>query len=320
MTRLVPILGLLIICSALLIFAQAQLAKEPEMTVEMRTWCVGRYTIELPATFEQQSVDASVGLPRVVRVSGLGPGTQEDLERYVNGRYAALEKGMEVGSKRYRADSRGTLGDLLLIGRRAYEPYLPNFDPGSIDVDAYFIREGHMFLAVLNTLLSLNEVSLLGESPGELKLTEIANYIKPHENTAVPSGPGHCMDRAFLNAPVLSHDAFSAIFRDPSTAGLAFSVDLSHVAAAPAEQYFDLLRGRRSGRRTIDGVRGDEIRALVRSETTIFEFAGGEGRRTGQPARSIRAKLIMNKDMGDLPSVTEAEMIWDHALDSLRMR
>ena len=291
------------------------------MTFETRTWCVGRYAIELPASFEQQSVKAGVGLPSAVWVSGLGPGTQEDLERYVNDRYAALEQGIEVRGRLYRPDSRGTLEDLILIGRRAYDPYLPNFDPGSIDVDAYFIREGHMFLAVSNTLLSLDEVRLRGESPGELKLTEIASYLKPRENTTIPQGPGLCMGRAFLDAPVLASDSYSATFRDPSKAGLAFSVDLSHHAAAPAKQYFDLLYSRRSIRRTVDGARGNEARAYKQSGgPVLYEFAGGEGGDAGQPTRSIRARMVLSTDGGAVPAGQEAEMIWDHALNSLRMR
>ncbi|MBT0958968.1 hypothetical protein IV417_16395 [Alphaproteobacteria bacterium KMM 3653] len=292
------------------------------MTLETRSWCVGRYTIELPATFEQQNLRAYVGLPMAFEVKGLGPGTREDLEQHVNARYATLQQGMEVGSKHYRAEGRAPLEDLLLIGRREYDPDLPSFDPGFIEVDAYFRRGEYMFHSTSNTLFeTIEEVKEIGKGTGELSLKKLTNHIEPYDGRVIPQGTGLCMDRAFFNAPVLLHDGFSASFHDPSTAGLAFTIDLSHTAASPAEPDFALLYGRSSGGRSVDGLRGDEARAYEQPGGPIlYEFAGGEGRKTGQPSRSIRARMVLRTDAEDLPPPQEAEMIWDHALNSLRTR
>ncbi|QDC08742.1 hypothetical protein FHY55_05590 [Oceanicola sp. D3] len=323
MKRLVQAVAAIVLICVLPLVGQTEKTMETPMGSEARTRCVGRYAVDLPAEFEPRALEASVGLPRAVAVTGLGPGTERDLRAHVEARRAALAAGVEEPEGFFRLAEERNQGGMALLWRKAFDPDLPTFDPGSVGLEAYYLREGHMFRARVDGFRSPEDLGQLGEGPGQLDLPEIAAATRPRESTGLPPGPGICAERARLDMPVRASEHVTARFHHPSGQGVILTFELSQHASLPAPPYADLMTSAASKPREVAGLKGEEAREIETGQARVrFEFSGVAGESVGEPSRAIRVLLIAagQPGPGDGLAQENLEAIWDRALDSLERR
>lgn len=296
--------------------------EEIPMTEQTRTWCVGRYNIDLPVAFELQSMRPNVGAPRGVRVTGLGPGDTNDLEGLVDARRTALAIGT-TEQPYYKAAGQLRMDDILILGRKQYDPLLPTFEAPSVDAEAYYIRHGHMFRAEADAFLDLTDVIKLGDDPHQVGLATIAQATKPRENKDIPTQSGICVDRAFLDLPHIPADSVTVRFRDPSVFFVGFSLYLRHVSSSPLGSDVYLESTPFVENRDVAGVQGIVGKVVDPAQDRwAFEYSGGNGAGVGLPEIQVRMSLYRNEVSIDAPpyDVKTLEGIWDTALNSLRLR
>ena len=309
-------------CLALIHPSLSVAQKDIQMTGQTRTWCVGRYNIDLPVAFELQSIRPNIGAPRGVRVTGLGPGDAYDLEALVDARRTALEIGTRE-QPYFQAAGQLRLDDIFILGRKQYDPLLPSFKAPSVDAEAYYISHGHMFRAEADAFLDLTDVLKLGDDPHQVGLATIAQATEPRENEDVPNRSGICVDRAFIDLADMTADSVTVRFRDPSVFFVGFSLFLRHVSSWPVGSDIYLESTPFFENRKVAGVQG-----LVGKEIDpnldrwVFEYSGGEDANGRSPQTEIRMSLYRNEVSIDAPpyDVKTLEGIWDTALNSLRLR
>lgn len=289
---------------------------------ELKSYCIGRYVIDVPDRFELIYPDVSIGLPRGVRVIGLGPLKAAQLPDYVAGRIEKLRAGTEEGGVNFRYAGAARLGDIQLVATKEYDPYLPGFDPGSTDVEAYYVRHGHLFQARVGPFDTLDEVARLDDSPQQVSLSEIADATWPRENDIIPSQPGICADRALIDLPVVN-DMASAGFKDPNAFGVGMSFDTSEQRAAEVDIRESWLFGMVGARAEIAGISGRAGQKISHRDRILwFEAHGVEGGAVGEPSREVRLELFKNDvelDAEPYP-VAELEAIWKAVVPSVRRR
>ncbi|RCW77725.1 hypothetical protein DFP89_1615 [Paracoccus lutimaris] len=289
---------------------------------EMKSYCIGRYVIDVPDRFEMIYPDASIGLPRPVRVIGLGPLKAAQLPDYVAGRIEELRAGVEERGVNFRYAGASQLGDIQLVATEKYNPYLTDSKSRFINVEAYYVRHGHLFRARADVFDTLDEVAHLGDGPQQVGLSEIADATWPRENDVIPSQPGICADRALIDLPVVN-DMASAGFKDPDAFGVGMSFDTSEQRAAQVDIRENWLFGMVGARAKIAGISGRAGQKTSHRDRILwFEAHGVEGGAVGEPSREVRLELFKNDvDLDAEPyPVAEMEAIWEAVLPSVRRR
>lgn len=288
----------------------------------MKSYCIGRYVIDVPDGFEMIHPNVYIGLPRAVRVIGLGPLEAAQLPNYVAGRIEELRAGVKEGGEYFRYAGNSRLGDIHLVATKDYDPDLPGYDPGSIDVEAYYVRHGHLFRARVGLFDTLDEVASLGDLPQQVSLSTIADATWPRENDIIPVQPGICADRALIDLPVVN-DGASVAFKDPNAFGVGISFETSEQRATQVDIRENWLFGMVGSRTKIAGISGRAGQKTSHRDRILwFEAHGVEGGAVGEPSREVRLKLFKNEvelDTEPYP-VAEMEAIWKAVLPSVRRR
>lgn len=289
---------------------------------EMKSYCVGRYVIDVPDKFEMLYSDVSIGLPRAVRVIGLGPLDAVRLPDYVTGRIKELSAGVNEKGVYSRFAGASQLGDIRLVATEEYDPNLPDSESRFINVEAYYVRHGHLFQARADVFKSLDEVARQGDGSQEVSLTAIADATWPRENDVIPSQPGICADRALIDLPVVN-DMASAGFKDPDAFGVGMSLDTSEQRVAQVDIRENWLFGMIGTSAKIAGISGRVGQKASHDDRILrFEAHGVEGGAVGEPSREVRLKLFKNDvELEAEPyPVAELEAIWETLLPSVRRR
>lgn len=289
---------------------------------EMKSYCIGRYVIDVPDRFEMIYPNVYIGLPRAVRVIGLGPLEESQLPDYVASRIEKLRVGVKERGNYFRYAGNAELGDIQLVATKDYDPDLPGYNSRFIDVEAYYVRHGHLFQARADLFKTLDEVAQLGDHPQQVSLSVIADATWPRENDVIPSQPGICADRALIDLPVVN-DGSSAGFKDPDAFGVGISFDTSEQRAAQVDIRENWLFGMIGSRAEIAGISGRAGQKTSYHDRNLwFEAHGVEGGAPGEPSREVRLELFKNQvDLDSEPyPVAEMEAIWEAVLPSVRRR
>ena len=288
----------------------------------MKTYCIGRYLLDVPETFTMTRSDVSIGLPRAVRVVELGPLGAKTLPDHVAARIAQLRGGVTEDGASFRYADKAQLGDIQLIATKKYDPDLPTYESRSINVEAYFVRHDHLFRASVGPFASLDEVAQLDADPQQVGLAAIADATWPRDNETLPSRPGICADRALIDLPVVN-DAASAGFTDPDAFGVGLSVTTSQQRGAQTDFRENPLSGLVGTDVEIAGIAGRETRSVSREDRMMmFEAHGIEGGAEGEQTRQVGLKLFKNDvelDAAPYPTA-ELDAIWRAVLASVKMR
>jgi hypothetical protein len=254
------------------------------ITKQMKTVCVGRFLIDVPATAQ-----VSIGRAEIDGVDIINYGV-ETLEQFAS-RLALREDEIKAEKNRAGLSSlesvqeieQDTVRGKLFVFNRKASYYLSNGEKMptlSVSVNAYAHVNG-MSIGFIARIYQPKDV------PGLLTLMA---QLKPMEENGIPKQPGFCMDRVFLRglraadqgeslvmfAGLPGHEdlgiVLSTIAGKTPGPGLIERTDANRVGPYASLNFTTspLLKGHR----TINGVEGDEFafKARERNLTTGYAF------------------------------------------------
>ncbi|WP_322401895.1 T6SS immunity protein Tli4 family protein [Massilia luteola] len=312
------------------------------MTEKMKTVCVGRYLVDVPG-------EAEVSLSGE-RISGFAIDTVEESQAAFRQRVAAREA--DIAARRADQDDNGEGGmiearDLRipgLVGRSFVygrsRGYMMNGDR-RVDMESVSI-EVHAHMGELSFLLSATSKQESGVREAEALLARL--QMRGEEE--IPPVPGFCIWRGVFAEPLPEHKNEHVILHlglpGHPDMGLALSSTpsgqtgrslLERVAETDAEATADeMLRVTklRSGKRSINGIDGEEVLERVRelNFTTGYSFMWEA---PGVQDDHLRPYLLLNMETGTNPrpggkpvdsSLHEDAVLtlWDSISSSIRLR
>lgn len=309
------------------------------MTDKMKTVCVGRFLIDLPA-------NAEVSLGRAF-IDGFDIDTQAETEPSFRARVAAREAELkatknELGRKNLEGQQKisvnGFTGKIFMFGRwhTHHFEYGLRIDSENVELEGHVHQDGTSF-----TFSSkYYDPDLAGNLP---RLISQLRLVAPNE---IPTAGGFCIDRAMFVDPL---DA-SKLERVSMFAGLPGHPDVAIVfstmaglkpqgsllarnAAAAAHDPFYIraaFTSLREGVRTINGLNGEELAMRVRelNFTTGYSFdweMAGKQDDVFAPLLTLELESGIRPRAGAKPvqsSLSELAMVelWDKIASSIRVR
>lgn len=309
------------------------------LTTQTKTVCVGRFLIDVPATAQ-----VSIGSAAVNGVDIINYGV-ETLEQFAS-RLALREDGINAEKNRAGGNSLESVHEMeqdavrgkLFVFDRKTSYYLSNGEKIptlSVSVNAY-AHVNDMSIGFIARIYRPEDV------PGLLTLM---TQLKPMEESGMPAQPGFCMDRVFLRglraadqdesivmfAGLPGHEdvgiALSTIAGKAPGPGLIERTDANRVGPYAFLNLFTttLLKGRR----TINGLAGDElaIKTRERNLTTGYAFdweTQGTGDNVLRPFVSLELQTGASPQAGGEPvqsSLSDAALgdLWRRMSSSLRL-
>ena len=312
------------------------------MTETMRTLCVGRYLVDVPA-------HAEVSLSGEM-IAGFTIDTVEESETAFHARMAA--RATEIGAR--GADGKGDGEGGLVAARDLNVPgavgrsfiygrsrgYLMAGDR-RIDMDSVSVEAQAHVGGVTFTLAAKGT-----EEAGAREAEALLARLRVRGEDDIPLAPGFCVWRGVFVEPLPEHKNEHIVFHvglpGHPDIGLAFSSIaggnsdeglLARVAATDDHSGVDeLLRVTklRTGKRSINGIAGEEVLERVRE----LNFTTGYGfmwEAAGTPDDSPQPSLLLNMETGINPrpggkpvdsSLHEdaAMALWDSISSSIRRR
>lgn len=323
--------------------AQRDKQEVARMTDKMKTVCIGRFLIDMPAEaqvelvqprisgFDIASFDESVDefqarlveRERHIRAQPIGPGGRQNLESV---REIKTDKGV-VGKifVHGRQITEGTRARGMEIERYRYE---------GVAVEALVHGEG-ISLDLANEYYFPDRID---------KLVQLIDQLDPNPGNQVPTVPGFCINRAYFNSPPDAEqgERIMMLARLPSHPDVGFMLILA--AGTKPDEKGLLERDRdaesrlslaekmrmtklRSGTRNIDGLAGEEVIRMIVEENEAAGFdAWWEVNGTEDNALVPHLVLKMNTGKGDrgpVPSSLSqgaAMALWEHISSSVRLR
>ena len=286
-----------------------------EMEFETRTWCVGRFLVDMPVEFEMEFTSSGIGESTFIKVVPLGVGTEEDLKRIVQDRIAALKTGVNEGGYDQRLVYERLSGNVHLVAREVFFPGDPDYDDGGYDVEGYFLRGGHMFRVDTDVLYKRESADLAD-------LLQVAAATYPRANDEIPEEEGLCVEEAFVKLPI-GDELARVSFKDPNAPNyFGLSISLGDKRSAFRIHKVDNW-GTLGRSRQVAGQNGVEMRLIgEKNQSVRFKYSGGENAQVGDPYTSIGAALFKNSQPVDAPpyGVDEMHAIWNLMLNSVRRR
>jgi hypothetical protein len=315
-------------------------SKVAKMTEKMKTVCVGRYLVDVPA-------EAEVSLSRAM-VAGFEIDMQEESQSAFQERVAARElelqaRGGAGGGKGGLAEARdlaipGMLGRMLVFGRTR-----GSFPEGERRVEDEWVQiEAHAHIEGLSFSLTAKYADEARTRVAEALLARL-RLRGPDE---VPAMPGFCIDRAIFAEPLPEHKNEHMVMHVGLPGHPDFALALASLAGAnggpgllernaQTDTLFsadELLRVTklRKGKRSINGLDGEEVLERVRelNFTTGFGFnweaRGTEGDLL-KPYLSLEMQTGTSERPGGKPvdsSLHEDAVValWDTISSSIRLR
>lgn len=306
----------------------------------MKTVCVGRFLIDVPV-----SAQVSIGRTSVngFNVINYGKETAEEFDDRI-----ARREG-EISSQKNRAGLKNlesalefqhetVRGKILLFNRRS-SYYLMDgvrMPTLSVSINGYAYVNG----------MSIGFIAVVYDPADAVNLSRLMQQLQPMEDESIPRQPGFCMDRVFLRDPLSAEQNESIVM----FAGLPGHEDLGIVLSTLAGNtpgpgliarnaanragpyaYLNFFTSTLlEGRRTIDGLEGDEFafKARERNFTTGYAFdweAQGTEDNVLRPFISLELQTGISPRAGGEPvqsTLSEESLgdLWRRMSSSLRLR
>ena len=287
-----------------------------EHTFETRTWCVGRFLVDVPKQFE---IRPSGHTFDAVRVTALGQGTTNDLKRIVEGRIAELQAGIEEGGAVRKLREHHMENSLYMVSYMTVieiDGYVDEF----YDAEAYFLKDDQMFKTI-------RLIDTLQEASDHAALIRVSQAVRPRANDEIPEGVGACIKDAFVALPPMNESS-KAIFRDKDAEDLNLSIYFSHVFNSPKVRPIEKYSYLAANNRKVAGYDGYEHYAVyfrqADGETSYLdhEYIGGKATPVGGDGVEINISLSKySGEPNDLPyDEAVSRMIWNGVLNSIRER
>jgi hypothetical protein len=311
-----------------------------QMTEKMKTVCVGRYLVDVPA---QAEVSFSGAI-----IDGFTVETFEESDEAFSGRLAARE--IEIAARGTANDGSGGMveardlripgisGRTFMYGRnRSYW-----FEGGRRVDDEWVAVEIHAHVEGLSVTLT----SKFADEAAAASAEALVARLQVRGAGEVPATPGFCVERAVFAEPLPAHTTEHTVMH----VGLPGHPDLSvtlasiaggtpgtslltRVAKAEADTSAEtLLRMNklREGKRSINGIEGEEVlvRARELNFTTTYGFswdAPGTKDDVLQPYLSLELQTGISERSGGKPVETSLHedallSLWETIASSIRLR
>ncbi len=287
-----------------------------EHTFETRTWCIGRFLVDVPVQFEIRSADSRFD---GVRVTALGAGTENDLKRIVQSRIDELKVGVEEDGDNYTYVN-DYLDGLAHVVRRKYVYYNPENDLGWVDEEAYFISDKNMFMSAAS-------ISPEQEISDHAALMRVSQAVRPRANDEIPEGVGACIKDAFVALPP-TNESSDTVFRAKDAEELNLNIYFSHAFNSPKAHPIEKYSYLPAKSRQVAGYDGYEYYAVyfrqATGETSYLDHEYRGGKATPVGGDGIEIDISLSKYTGEPndPPYDEAvsRMIWNGVLNSIRER
>lgn len=308
------------------------------MTENLKTVCVGRYLVDVPA---QAEVSLSGGM-----LGGFEISTREEEEATFRERLAVREAELKAGSGSASGGVIETrelriphmIGRTLIFGRTRSH----GFEGDRRVTSEYASVETHAHLAGLSFVLAMQ----YGDD-ADVKLSEmLLSRIQVRDKDEIPTVPGFCVSRAVFAEPLPSHKNEHLVMHlglpgHPDVALALFSIAgaksgsgiLSRTAdvdaSASAEELLRVTK-LRAGKRNINGLDGEEVLERVRefNFATTYGFnweTRGFEQDPLQPYLSLELQTGIGERPGGKPVDTSLHedallSLWDSIASSIRIR
>jgi hypothetical protein len=313
-----------------------------KLTEKMKTVCVGRYLVDVPAKAE---VDFSGSM-----LDGFEILTVEESEAAFNERIKARET--EIGTRQPdpatntdggMVEARklripGMVGRTFIYGRS--RGYLMEGDR-RINLESVSV-ESHAHINGVSLSLSANSTSEASAGEAEALLARIQTRAEDE----IPTVPGFCISRAVFVDPLPVHRGEHIVMHVVLPGHPDFGLNLASIAGArqgpgllariaetdaSASPYLLLRMTKlREGKRSINGINGEEVllRAREYNFTTTYGFNweahGGKNDPT-QPFLSLELRTGTSNRPGGKPVDTTLHedallALWDGIASSIRLR
>lgn len=306
----------------------------------MKTVCVGRFLIDVPV-----SAQVSIGSTSVDGFNVINYG-KETAEQFSD-RIALREE--EIGAQKNRAGLKNlesaqefqheTVRGKILVFNRKSSYYLSDgvrMPTLSVSINGYAYVNG----------MSIGFIAAIYDPADAVNLSRLMQQLQPMDEGSIPRQPGFCMDRIFLRDPLSAEQNESIVM----FAGLPGHEDLGIVLSTLAGNtagpgliernaanragpyaYLNLFTSTLlEGRRTIDGIEGDEFafKARERNFTTGYAFdweAQGTEDNVTRPFISLELQTGISPRAGGEPvqsTLSEESLgdLWRRMSSSLRLR
>lgn len=310
-----------------------------KMTERMKTVCVGRFLVDVPAAADTSLSSAAI--------DGFTISTRSENEQQFASRIAARESEIsrtlnQLGRKNLESardvKENGYHGKVFIYGRlRTY---------GIEDEKRVYTEIVAVDGYVNNGTVSLDFIAK-GYDPKRIdNIFKLISQLSTRGADEIPAEPGFCIDRAMIRDPLVAAQAegvtmFAGLREHPDLA-IVFSTMagtapgpgmLARSAAAAARQPFYVraaFKTLREGGRTINGLPGEELAVKVTETnfTTGFNFdweMRGKENDVFAPLLTLELQTGLNPRAGGRPvqsSLAEAALIelWDKISSSIRLR
>jgi hypothetical protein len=311
-----------------------------KLTEKMKTVCVGRYQVDVPA---QAEVSFSGAI-----IDGFSFETIEESDTAFGERLAARE--IEIVARATANDGSGGMveardlhipgisGRTFIYGRN--HSYW--FEGGRRIDDEWVAVEIHAHVEGISVTLS----SKFADEAMAASAEALVSRLQVRGASEVPAKPGFCVERAVFAEPLPAHTSEHTVMhlRLPSHPNLSLTLAsiaggtpgtslLTRVAKAEADTSAEtLLRMNklREGKRSINGIDGEEVlvRARELNFTTTYGFswdAPGAKDDLLQPYLSLELQTGMSARPGGKPVDTSLHedallALWDSIASSIRLR
>ena len=342
LAKLVIVACLILACLALTRKVQAAYLnyQVKTMTAEMKdlkmkSMCVGRFLIDIPADAEVSYRGAMIAGWSIATYDNE---TDEQFASRVEKKEAQLASEKNERERpsleiTHQVDKNGVHGKIHVFARR-WIPHMPAGMSGeTVRVEAMIRVQKHSF----------NLTREYGNNDYLKELAELVTQFRSREENEIPSEAGYCFDGGFITEPITVEQTerttmFVGLNGHPDvsialdmTAGITTTEPLleRHERNSAENEYRSRFHTFRAGTRTLNGQAGDEL------VERVHEFNGNYGHNFMWEAVHNKTDSVFTPDMSfemstghGQPGTTvdssltdaEALALWDKMLSSLRVR
>ncbi|WP_417842488.1 hypothetical protein [Thalassospira sp.] len=278
--------------------------------METRTYCVGRFLVDVPAEFEVLNFGGSV---RGIRIKHLGPGDEKHAEQFFSERVRKLKAG-----EFYKDTAKMLFRRVDQIGYLRTVSYLDDWTEFGFQPQEPWAEE--TFVSVDGVVFQL-ETAMDDESEdsSQADLLSVAKAIRPRELGDIPKGSGTCLKDAFFSLPA-GNENIGATFIHPTERSILLRI--STVVRDPGGRALDFsaIEGADGDPVSIAGLKGKELH-LQNKQINLSAMVGRQPTRSA-PGYKITLEYSDSRTEAGAAPVTleDAEAIWETLIKNMNIK
>jgi len=329
-----------VLCTVDAVWSMQEPTEVAPMDKQMKTVCVGRFLLDIPASAQVSISSAAVDGFNIVNY---GKETQEQFDQRIAQREAEINVGTNrAGQKNMESVEAirhdGVTGKIFVFNRRTshYFSYGERIPTVSVSVNGF----AHVNDISFGFIASIDKP----ESAGSL--SRLLAQLQPIEAGTIPKHPGFCLDGAFLRDPLTADQGETIVMFAGLPGHEDLGIALSTIAGkTPGPGLLERNAANRAGPyaflnaftstllhgpRTIAGMDGDELafRTRERNFSTGYAFdweTQGTEHDVLHPFVSLELQTGISPNAGGEPvqsTLSEASLgdLWRRMSSSLRLR